>query len=69
MVRKTDNFQAYYTKWMKDKIAKKQKAQWEAKKERLSERQRLLREWESDQRGRYERTLGLGLHFSYFLEF
>ena len=51
---------------MKDKIAKKQKAQWEAKKERLSERQRLLREWESDQRGRYERTLGLGLHFFSF---
>jgi len=49
--------EAYYTKWMKDKIAKKQKAAWEAKKEKLSERQRLLREWESDQRGRYERTL------------
>ena len=31
------------TKWMKDKIAAKQKAQWQAKKERLSERQRLLR--------------------------
>lgn len=42
---------------MKDKIAKKQKAAWEAKKEKLSERQRLLREWESDQRGRYERTV------------
>ena len=42
---------------MKDKLAKKQKAAQDAKKERLSERQRLLKEWERDQRGRYERTL------------
>ena len=53
---------------MKDKIAKKQKAAWEAKKERLSERQRLLREWESDQRGRYERTVSYGPTFSRFVK-
>ena len=49
--------EAYYTKWMKDKLARKQAAQQEKRKNQQSERQRLLREWESDQRGRYQRTV------------
>ena len=42
---------------MKDKLAKKQAAEQERRRNNQSERQRLLREWESDQRGRYQRTV------------
>ena len=49
--------EAYYTQWMKAKLAKKQEAERQRKRNNQSERQRLLREWEQDQRGRYERTV------------